>query len=283
MNERDSARFYLQRTVESSDDEYITVMAYRYLSDLYKIEGNNEQAYYKLLNHRSLFEDKERKLDSEILYHKYQESILQNENNELKLAKNKREIYLLTIALLVLVVFIFLWFFYLKEKKKKDVKEQMQREQYLKDQAHIAEKENQLLKQENELIQLRGKAAGMRESIFRKMSVSEKIPSLDNTNSRNQDSNRRISLNEKDWIELIQTVDDAYNGFASRLKKEYQDLSVDDIGFCCLLKINVSMQDLADIYCISKAGITKKKTRMKKEKFKIEKQTPDLDGFLSTF
>ena len=284
VDNQDSAKVYLQRTIESSENDFIAITAYRYLADSYKVTGDNEQAYYKSLNHYNLFTGKERSLLDEDLKQKYQESVLQNENSKLKLAKRDREVYLLTITLLVLVVSAVLWFFYLREKKKKALREQLFREQSLKDQARIAEKENQLLKQENELIQLKEKAAGMREILFRKMSVSDKIPSLDNDNNReNSDSNRRISLTEQDWTELIQTVDNTYNGFVSGLKKDSPDLSVEDIGFCCLIKINVSMQDLADIYCISKAGITKRKTRMKKDKFNIEDQSLDLDGFLSGF
>ncbi len=280
IDQRDSAKIYLQRTIESSSDEYITIQAYRYLSDLYHIQGNEAQAYYKMLNSRSFFEDAANKLEYGVLLHKYKESVLNNENSELKLAKREREIYLLLGAFVILIIFLIAWIFYLREKKKKNIREQMQLEQHLMDQANIAEKENQLLRKENELIQLREKAAEMRESLFRKMSVSGKIPSLDDENNRDQDLNKRISLNEKDWKELIQTVDSTYNDFASRLKKEYPVLSIEDVGFCCLIKINVSMQDLADIYCISKAGITKKKTRMKKEKFNIEDNSIDLDKFL---
>jgi hypothetical protein len=116
------------------------------------------------------------------------------------------------------------------------------------------------------------------------MSVSEKIPSLDASGNHAKElSSKRIRLEEQDWTELIQTTNELFNGFASRLKKEYPCLSAEDIGFCCLLKINVSMQDLADIYCISKAGITKRKTRMKKEKFQISDHLLDLDRFLSEY
>jgi tetratricopeptide (TPR) repeat protein len=283
MNELDSAHVYLRRTIDSSEDNHVAIIAYRYLSDLYEIFENNEDAYYQTLNLRSVFRKQENILNTEILKNQYQKLVLQNEIIELKLAKREREIYLLTILFSIFVVLIILWFIFLKERKKKRLQEQLLRERYFEDQARFAEKENQFLRQENELIQLREKASVMRETLFRKMSVSGKIPSLDNAFTPVKDSNRRINLDPDDWDELIQTVNDAYSGFVSRLKKEYPDLSVEDIGFCCLLKINVSMQDLADIYCISKAGITKKKTRMKKDKFKIENESFNLDHFLSAF
>ncbi|GHT13486.1 hypothetical protein FACS189415_6930 [Bacteroidia bacterium] len=281
-NKTDSARFYLERTIESSENGHITIMAYRHLSDLYKITGNYELALYKMLNHKELFQEEENAIDLDLLAQQYREEQLKNENNELKLAKKERELYLLTVTFLITIAAIILWFFYSEEKKKKRIREQQQREHTLKDQAKITEHENRLLKQENELSQLREKTAVLRESLFRKMSVSGKIPSLVDVsdNHSKEPSHKRISLEEPDWTELIQTTNTLFNGFSSRLKKEYPALSTEDIGFCCLLKINVSMQDLADIYCISKAGITKRKTRMKKEKFKISDNLIDLDDFL---
>ncbi|GHT67435.1 hypothetical protein AGMMS50239_30600 [Bacteroidia bacterium] len=282
INETDSARIYLERTIESAENNHITIIAYRHLSDLYKITGNYDLALYKLLNHKAFFEKEEDHINLELLSQQYREEQLKNENNELKLVKKGRDFYLLSISFLITIAAIILWIFYSEEKKKKRIREQQQREQTLKDQAKIAEHENRLLKQENELSQLREKAAVLRESLFRKMAVSEKIPSLVDVGSNysKESPHKRISLEEPDWDELIQTVNALFNGFATRLKKEYPVLSPEDIGFCCLLKINVSMQDLADIYCISKAGITKRKTRMKKEKFKISDNLIDLDDFL---
>ena len=132
------------------------------------------------------------------------------------------------------------------------------------------------------MIILKEKSAVLRESLFRKMTVAGKIPSLHISNDENiNNTSGKIRLEESDWDELIDTVDELFGGFASLLQKEYSNLNKEDIGFCCLIKINVSMQDLADIYCITKAGITKKKTRIKKDKFNIQDENLSLDGFLA--
>jgi tetratricopeptide (TPR) repeat protein len=284
VSQIDSARIYLERSIESSENNYISILAYKYLSDIHQITGNYEQAYYKLLNHKTFFEKEEQRINTDWLTQRYQEEQLKNKNNELKLLKKETEIYLLIFIFLIIIVLIVAWFIFAEEKKKKKLYQQQLREQMLKNQTQIAEHENRLLKQENELMQLREKATLLRESLFRKMSVSEKIPSLDaSANHLKESSHKKISLEEDDWKELIQTTNDVFNGFVSRLKKDYPELSADDIRFCCLLKIKVSMQDLADIYCISKAGITKRKTRMKKEKFKLTENLSDLDSFLLTY
>ena len=55
-------------------------------------------------------------------------------------------------------------------------------------------------------------------------------------------------------MESLDTTNELFDGFSSLLRKKYPILTNEDVGFCCLIKINVSIQDLADIYCISKAG-----------------------------
>lgn len=56
-----------------------------------------------------------------------------------------------------------------------------------------------------------------------------------------------------------------------------------DITFCALLKQEVSIQDLANLYCVSKAAISKRKLRIKVDKIGIEDRACSLDEFLAAF
>ena len=217
--------------------------------------------------------------------YKYQEEKLKNENNKLKLAKKEQDIVFLSTALISILLIFILLFYLFEYRKKRNLQELNLKAESLKAQTILMENENRLLRQENELIVLREKSAVLRESLFRKMSVATKIPSLKTLENDAAEgfTGNRIHLEETDWNELFQTTNELFYGFVSRLEKEYPDLSKEDIGFCCLVKINVSMNDLADIYCISKAGVTKKKTRMKKEKFGITDKATSLETFLFSF
>ena len=284
MNETDSARFYLNRTIESSDNTYFAIIAYQHLSDLYGKVGNDEQEYYKMINYSDLIQDAQSVIESNVLRQQFKEIQLENENNALKLAKRNRELFLLSIIFMAAITVFIFGYLYSRAKRKDGLLLQKRREDELKNKATIAEQENQLLKQEKELIQLQEKATALRALLFRKLSVSEKIPSLDVWgNPEKEQYYKKIALNTSDWEELIETIDALFNGFTHRLKKAVPHLSAEDVRFCCLLKINISMQDLADIYCISKAGITKKKMRMKKEKFNLTDSQLDLNDFLMTF
>jgi Tfp pilus assembly protein PilF len=283
-NQTDSAQIYLRRAIESSDDDFISIMAYDYLANLYKDVGNYEQAFFRQLNMNELFENKTRALNSEMMTQKYQEEKLKNENNELQLIKREQEILFLSVVLISVIIIVVLFFFLLSERRKKKIREHVVHIEAMKTKALMMENENKLLRQENELVVLREKSAILRESLFRKMSVATKIPSLNTTNDDiHATSSGKIDMKEPDWNELINTVDDLFGGFVSSLSSDFPALSKEDIGFCCLLKINVSMQDMADIYCISKAGITKKKTRMKKDKFNIHEEGRSLDDFLASY
>lgn len=307
-HQMDSAVFYLRRTIESADDNFIAIAAYDYLSDIYRQSGNYEQAYYQRLNYNDAFERRESDLSTNLLMYKYREEKLKNENNELKLAKREREVLILWVVLISVLAIVALLFYLFEYRKKKRLQEHILTEKALKAQSRVMENENKLLRQENELMTLREKSALLRESLFRKMSVATKIPSLNPSDeeegkgkySEKHKENKkyeedkgfpsnkphvsgRIRLDEPDWKELTNTVDELFNHFATRLTHDYPELNKEDVAFCCLVKINVSMQDLADIYCISKAGITKKKTRMKKDKFHIHDETISLDHFLATF
>lgn len=56
-----------------------------------------------------------------------------------------------------------------------------------------------------------------------------------------------------------------------------------DLRFCCLVKLNVNMKDLSDIYCVSKAAISKRKFRIKTEKMNVTDEQLSLDDFLRSF
>ena len=77
-------------------------------------------------------------------------------------------------------------------------------------------------------------------------------------------------------------VDNAYDGFSQRLLARFPLLTLKDIYFCCLVKINVSIKDLSDIYCISRTSVSKKKFRIKREKLGAE-DSDSLDDFLRGF
>ena len=175
----------------------------------------------------------------------------QREIDELKISRQQDAILILSLVL-VLLVLIASGIIHIQHKKRKET-EALQKQ---------TEQENQLLRQAEELSALREKASVLREELIRKMEVFQKLPSL-NDNQENSDQAIRISDNE--WAEIRNMLDAEYDNFTSRLRKQITTLNTADLNFCCLLKINVSMQDLANIYCINKQSVSRRKQRIKEK------------------
>jgi len=278
--ELDSARRYLNYAIESPN-QYISNRALGYLHNLNTRINQYDKAYYAKLNEDEGFYSMQSAEEGNIIRQKYTEEKLKNENNQLKIDKQQQENYSLVITIILLIVFALSYIIYSYKQKQQILIKHRHEEQLLKEKALLHESQNQLLKRDNELALLQQKAATLRASLFKKMSLSEKLPSLDKEGTKRTD-NRKISLTEQDFVELRRTVDAAYNDFSKRLSDAYPNLSEDDINFCCLIKIQVDMQDLSDIYCISKAGITKRKMRIKKNQLQIEANI-SLDNFIRDF
>lgn len=141
---------------------------------------------------------------------RYQEELLKNENNQLKLKKKQQDIYLLSLCLILITACTLWYLVYSRLRKKKIIGEQQLKEQELKNQVAQLEKER-------ELISLRERATALREQLFRRLSASQKIPSLSGKAKENTDDNKsRLTSEEID--ELIETVNNIWSGFAERLK-----------------------------------------------------------------
>ena len=146
------------------------------------------------------------------------------------------------------------------------------------------EKESQILRYHNELLKKETEIMVLRESLFRRLSFYRKLPSLTNDKNVNvTEKGKKIIITEDEWHEIKQTVDTSFDNFSLRLEKAYPLLTPKDILFCCLVKLNVNMQDLSDIYCVSKAAISKRKFRIKTEKLNIADENISLDMYLRDF
>ena len=272
IHQYDSARRYFSMAAHSIHP-HIAIEAWRKLAELELMEGNEKQVFYSTQKADALFRVEIGHVQSDNSEALYQEERLKNELNQLKIAKQNREIAMLTLSL-CLIILIALFIFYRQNKIK------CEKERLLLEEKAKLEQENQILKQTEELSALREKEAVLRESLFRKVDVLRKIPSL---NEEEQESGEhRIALSEREWEEIRQTVDNAYDGFSQRLLARFPLLTLKDIYFCCLVKINVSIKDLSDIYCISRTSVSKKKFRIKREKLGAE-DSDSLDDFLRGF
>lgn len=273
--ETDSARIYLQKAIQSPNS-YVATAAYLHLANLYELEGNNKLAVSNWQNYSKSYNDLVSETYLDQVQKEFQDQKIRIENNELKLKRKQQDIYLLSLSLLLTIIAATGYILYIRERRKKVLQEQLQKEEELKGQVTR-------LEQERELIVLRERATALREQLFRRLSASQKIPSLAGKQKREAGSDEKSRLTAEEIEELVQTVNDIWPGFAERLKTVYPLLRPKDIGFCCLLKSGISTKDLASIYYITPSAISQKKARMRREKFAIEEEDVSLDSILRDF
>lgn len=268
MHREDSARYYYD-VVAKSENLFLASEAIYHLSRLAEADDDPEKAY---LHHQ----DATGYIDQ--VYRAYQSQAKNNAFNELKWQseidnlKISRQRYIITALSLVLALSLLIAsgiiLFQRKKRKEMEIRQIM------------VEKENQLLRQAEELSQLREKASTLREELIRKMDIFKKVTSLQEEPVEDKQS---ISLTKEDWKEIKSLLDSQYDQFTTRLKKAIPELTTSDIRFCCLLKVNISMQDLANIYHINKESVSRRKQRIKAKIGAELLKESTLDEFIQRF
>ena len=184
---------------------------------------------------------------------------MKNELNELKVKQQSYVIVILGLGAFILLL-CGSFAIYLLHRKRKHL---MQENLMLKQQEELS-----LLREKEAL--LREKDAKMREELFRRIRIVKDL-----------EEGNRVHIADDDWKDIHVMLESTYPGFLQKLRYGFPDLPEKDINFCCLVKINMSLQNLADIYCISVNSVSRRKLRLK-EKLGIDKED-SLSKFLNRF
>ena len=293
LHQTDSAKVYYT-LASNSLSSYVAAEATSSLFRLMDAEAYPEQAFYLAQKEKEIHNNMELELNTRIETKKYNETKLQNELYQLRLRQQKQELWMMGAVIILLFIALVISFFYQYEKKRRLLSEQNRHKEQIEERARQLQHENLLLHKEAELSTLREKEAclrnkehKLREAIFRHISFFHKLSSLHATDAENignsNPSNQKIEVTDAEWSEIRAAVNDGFDNFTVRLKRAYPQLTEKEIDFCCLVKINTSVQDLSDIYCVSKAAITKRKYRIKTEKLGVCDESSSLDQLLQRF
>ncbi|MFZ4542894.1 MAG: two-component regulator propeller domain-containing protein [Saprospiraceae bacterium] len=87
--------------------------------------------------------------------------------------------------------------------------------------------------------------------------------------------------NEDSWTQLNLYFDQVNHHFTEKLLKTYPHLTQNDLRICILIKLNLSIKEMASLLNVSVPGIEKSKYRLKKRLFLSSED--DLTEFLRTF
>ena len=265
MHESDSAMRHYRIATETGN-AFMAMQAYERMGMIAESRLADEETFRMYHNALRVWNDIYFSLESKRSIHDFEALQIKNQLSELKVERQKHVIAILGLMLLVLVLtgsFVL----YLIHRRRVNERNRLLQE-------------NVMLKQQEELSSLREKQAlmrekdaRMREELFKRMQVFEKLSDTE--------KEKHIQLSDTDWKEIQLMLDSGYDDFTKKLRMKFPMLSEKDINFCCLVKINMSIQSLTDIYCISKNSVSRKKLRLKEKMGIGEGET--LDEFLGRF
>ena len=251
MHQPDSALKHY-RVAADGNNLHLAALAYERMGAWAEANQQPDQAFQ--LYHKAM--DRKSSLISSVFLEKeeYDYAQLQRENQLNKLKVERQQYFILILLLSAFIILmaggITIYYFYRK---------------------------NQTLKQQEELNSLRVKEAVLREKdamlreeLLKRIHVADKLQ-----------EDGHINLSDADWKDIRLMLDSTYPDFTRKLQSNFPTLTEKDINFCCLVKINMNLQSLANIYCISGNSVSRRKLRLK-EKLGIDKDE-SLSKFLSRF
>lgn len=270
----DSATHYY-RIAQSGGDPYVDYLAAERLYEMNPVKMAWEPRFQAERQLQSRFDNllylqTDRKKKEE-----FEKLALLYEMNRLKISRQRYIILLMCLGLVALTTGTAVSLFWLN-RRKKHLRQRLQQE-------------NLLLRQQEEIArlrmnesELRAQAASIREELLRRIKITEKLPLLPSGDKDSPAGGARIHLSDEDWRDLQAMVDSTYRQFTRRLREQFPALTDKDIQFCCLLKVNMNLQTLADIYCISKTSVSKKKLRLK-DKLGLADAGSTLDEWIQAY
>ena len=287
LRQVDSALYYY-RKAEQGYSPAIASLASSRLMHYYLSLHDVRKAFDSMKKSQLLDKSLLSHIESEVDIAQFKRTQLENELYQIKLKRQQQQLWLLASLLGLVLLLAWIIFFYLRIKRERALAEVRLQNKKVEEEARILRYQNELLKKETEISLLREKEAwqmskvtDLREALFRRLSFYSKLPSLQG--DRAAGTHEKIRLTDEEWKEITESVDAVFDDFTRRLHESFPSLTPKDVIFCCLVKLNVNMQDLSDIYCVSKAAISKRKFRLKTEKLGITDEHLSLDDFLKDF
>ena len=258
LHQPDSAMKHYLIASETGND-YITSVAYERLALLMEEKQSLSSALDKHIQSIDVKNNLKYDYAHEHDTRDFEALKLKNELNELKVKQQSYIILILGLGAFILLLCGSFTIYLLHRKRK-----------------HLMQ-ENLMLKQQEELSSLREKEAllrekdaRMREELFRRIRIVKDL-----------EEGNRVHIADEDWKDIHVMLESTYPGFLANLRENFPALSEKELNFCCLVKMSMSLQQLADIYCISINSVSRRKLRLK-EKLGIDKED-SLSKFLNRF
>lgn len=287
----------------NSPQRKLAVLNYRY-----KIErklGNYNNALAFLEQERIIADSIRTQNQAQTLYEveqKYAQEQLMNANNQLQI--KYQQVVIVVIALILLLLIIFFLFRAKEHKRSRNellLKQELAFKEQESEKQQLLIREQELLAQtaelaiqahEKELKDVRKRFSMMKDALFQKSMLYEKIKLISNLPVKEDLKKKKYdtaikdvfgdpSLSEQDWENLKRITNEFQPGFTDKLKEKVPSLSVDEVNFCCLLRFDLTTENLALLLNITPNTIKSKRYRIM-QKAGLTNQNIRLESFLES-
>lgn len=232
----------------------------------------------------------------------------EKENSQLKTENNQKEIRNYQLILVIIIITIIgSCYICLSNKKKRRIIEQernlrkLKEEQYARSLDCLESNEKKIFQLETLLQQ-----AELRNDTLRKRLISTQKELLELSNqkilvSKNErdlleislrksniyrlfheaGDNTTIRISDKEWNELQDAINATYSNFTSQLYALYPKISTQELRICYLIKISISVKDIAKILGRSTSAITAARIRLYKKIHGEDGSAEMMDKFIA--
>lgn len=194
-------------------------------------------------------------------------------NRKLKLVSAERAVskltnYLLMSLLVLLLVVFTILFFFLKRINKRD-------KQLLKTKEELVAlmEEQKLLKEQqfqNDIEHKESQLSAITIQMVEKNELLDEIKSILNKKEPSSEAELRKLVNkytiqDNNWKDFDHYFESVNKNFYTRLKQKYPEISTNDLKICALIKLNLSIKEMASILNISPDSVKTARHRLRKK------------------
>lgn len=280
LAQNDSAEYYFRHSLESNSLRTKATALYN-LFLLNERYGDKDEELKCLKAHIQYRDSLDLKRKEGVIDHlqNIQAYKRQKENArhaELQLANSKVVFYrTITITFIIILILVFLFFKNQKRKRILEMNITMEEEKNVRLMLGQKEAENKLLREQEERKKEEIRCLNLTIEYYKRLNAIT-VPIL----FKSQNNQGAMHLKEEEWGMIVENTNACFDEFTFRLKNRFPQLTKEEVQLCCLIKMELSISLLSEIYHIAKTSISRKKVRLK-EKMGVEEVT--IDEFIRSF
>ncbi len=269
LGQYDSAYYYFQKSAPCPDP-FTQEARYYNMADTYHAMGRYKDAYQFLLRYTEIDDSikaKNRSTELIALQNLYEHERLRAENLswQAKVTAERYRIYwVVAIAIALLWIAGGVYFIFYRRNRRRLIVQQTQligqQQQIISQQEELQLRNEERVESMRQIAELREKENELKGAFFRQLNLRV----LQEAEEASKGGN--IILSDKDWEVITENADAIFNRFTIRLLQEYPNLNKEDLRYCCMVKMQLSQQEIAQIMHLEKDSVKKRLKRIRVDK-----------------